>query len=174
MTDRTHFRPEQAHATAFIAPSATVVGDVTLSAESSVWFGAVLRGDTDRIEVGERTNIQDGAILHADAGFPCILGSGVTVGHRVILHGCTVEDDCLIGMGSILLDNVKIGRGSLIGAGSLLTYGTVIPPGSLVMGSPGKVVRPVKDKEVGMIEGGWRTYVEYAAKYLKERAARGR
>ncbi len=165
MTDRTRFRPEQAHGTAFIAPSATVVGDVTLSAESSVWFGAVLRGDTDRIEVGERTNIQDGAVLHADAGFPCIIGSGVTVGHRAIVHGATVGNNVTVGMGAIILNGAAIGENSIIGAAALVTEGTQIPPGSLVLGIPGKIKREVTAEEIAHSERSAEHYVRNAAEF---------
>jgi carbonic anhydrase/acetyltransferase-like protein (isoleucine patch superfamily) len=119
------------------------MGDVTLGEDSSVWYGAVLRGDMDAIVVGAQTNLQDGAIVHVDDGFPCIVGARVGVGHRVILHGCTVEDECLIGMGSVLLNGVRIGTGSVIAAGAVVPEGMTVPPGSLVMGVPGRIVRPV-------------------------------
>jgi len=165
MTDRTRFRPEQTHATAFIAAGATVVGDVTLGAESSVWFGAVLRGDTDRIEVGERTNIQDGAILHADAGFPCIIGSGVTVGHRAIVHGATVGNNVTVGMGAIILNGAVIGENSIIGAAALVTEGTQIPPGSLVLGIPGRIKREATAEEIAHNKRSAEHYVKNAAAF---------
>src|SRR5579871_4349284 len=115
--------------TAFIAPGAIVLGDVHLGRDASVWYGTVARGDVERIAVGDESNIQDLCLLHADPGLPCVVGPRVTVGHRVILHGCTVEEDCLIGMGAILLNGVRVGRGSVIGAGAVLTEGTEIPPG---------------------------------------------
>ena len=130
-------------ATAYIAQGAIVLGDVNLGKDASVWYNTVIRGDTAPSRSGMQTNIQDLSMLHADEGLPCRVGHRVTVGHRVILHGCTVEDDCLIGMGAILLNRVRVGRGSVIGAGALLLEGTEIPPGSLVVGFPGKVVRPV-------------------------------
>ena len=114
---------------AFIAPGAVVLGDVQIGADSSVWYYTVIRGDTERIRIGEGTNLQDFSMVHADPGVPCLIGSRVTVGHRAILHGCTVEDECLIGMGAILLNGVKIGSGSVVGAGSLVREGMDVPPG---------------------------------------------
>ena len=151
--------------TAFIAPGAIVLGDVHLGAESSVWYNAVLRGDTDRISIGEQSNIQDLTMIHADPGVPCSVGNRVTVGHRVILHGCTIEDDCLIGMGAILLNGVRVGRGSIIGAGALLLENMEIPPGSLVVGAPARVVRPVDEPTRERMEHGWRHYVEQARRH---------
>lgn len=153
------------HPTAFIAPTAVVLGDVGLGPESSVWYTAVVRGDTAPIRIGSQTNLQDGTIVHVDEGVPCTIGSRIGVGHRVILHGCTVEDDCLIGMGSILLNGVVVGRGSLIAAGSLLPEGMKVPSGSLVMGAPGKVVRPVTERLRERIEETWRHYVEQARRH---------
>ena len=129
------------HETAFVHPAAIVIGDVTLGARVSVWPTAVLRGDTDRILVGDDSNIQDGSIVHVDAGVPCHIGARVAVGHRAIVHGATVEDECLIGMGAILLNGVVVGRGSIVGAGAVCREGMVIPAGSLVVGVPGRVVR---------------------------------
>ena len=149
----------------FIAPGAVVLGDVQLGAESSVWYGTVIRGDTERIRIGEATNLQDLTMVHADPGVPCLIGNRVTVGHRVILHGCIVEDECLIGMGAILLNNVKIGAGSIVGAGALVLEGTEVPPGSMVLGSPAKVVRPVHEKARAMIDRAWRHYVELARRH---------
>lgn len=154
------------HDTAYVHPDATLIGEVKVAAEASVWPGCVLRADMGRIEIGAQTSIQDGTICHLTEGVShCIVGERVTVGHRVILHGCTVEDECLIGMGAIVLDNVVVGKGSLVGAGALITYGTEIPPGSLVLGSPAKVIRPVSEKDRAMIENGWRTYVDYAKRF---------
>lgn len=135
------------HPSAFIAPTADVMGDVDLAEDASVWYQAVLRGDIGPIRIGARSNIQDLSMVHVDEGIPCIVGADVTVGHRCVLHGCTIEDECLIGMGSILLNSVRVGSGSIIGAGSVVTEGRDIPPGSLVMGVPAKVVRPV-DKDL--------------------------
>jgi carbonic anhydrase/acetyltransferase-like protein (isoleucine patch superfamily) len=150
---------------AFIAPTAVVLGDVVLGEESSIWYTAVLRGDSAQIRIGNQTNLQDGAIIHVDEGVPCTVGSRVGVGHRAILHGCTVEDDCLIGMGSILLNGVVVGRGSLIAAGTLLPEGATVAPGSLVMGIPGKVVRPVDAALTQRITETWRNYVALAKRH---------
>lgn len=145
---------------AFIAPTAVVMGDVTLGHEASVWYSAILRGDMAPITIGEQTNIQDGTIVHVDEGFPCSVGNRVGVGHRVILHGCTVEDECLIGMGSVLLNGVRIGRGSVVGAGAVVPEGMQVPPGSVLMGVPARIVRPVDPKLAERIQGTWKHYVE--------------
>ena len=133
--------------TARAADNATVLGDVTLEAESNVWFGAVLRGDESSIHVGEGSNVQDNAVIHCDPTYPVSIGKDVTIGHGAIIHGCTIEDRCLIGMGAILLNGCVIGAGSLVAAGALVTQNAVIPPGSLVMGSPAKVTRPLRPEE---------------------------
>ncbi|MBA3894928.1 MAG: gamma carbonic anhydrase family protein [Gemmatimonadales bacterium] len=138
------------------------MGDVTIGAESSVWYGAVLRGDMAPIVIGSQTNLQDGTIVHVDEGVPCHVGSRVGVGHRVILHGCTVEPDCLIGMGSVLLNGVRVGTGSVVAAGAVLPEGMEVPPRSLVMGVPARVVRPADDRLARRIEGTWTHYVEQA------------
>jgi carbonic anhydrase/acetyltransferase-like protein (isoleucine patch superfamily) len=151
--------------TAFIAPGAIVLGDVVLGKDVSVWYNAVIRGDTDTISIGEGTNIQDLSMLHADPGVPCIVGCRVTVGHRVILHGCTIGDDCLIGMGAIVLNGVRLGQGSVIGAGAVLLEGTEIPPRSVVVGVPGKVVRVVDEEMTARIDHGWRHYVDQARRH---------
>jgi len=153
------------HPTSFIASGAIVIGDVTLGEESSVWYTAVLRGDMAPIRIGARSNIQDGAIVHVDEGVPCTVGDGVGVGHRAILHGCTIEDDCLIGMGSILLNRVRVGSGSVIAAGAVLREGMEIPPKSLVMGVPGKIVRSVDADLAKRITSTWTHYVELAKKH---------
>jgi carbonic anhydrase/acetyltransferase-like protein (isoleucine patch superfamily) len=150
------------HPTAFIASTAAVMGDVTIGAESSVWYGAVLRGDMAPIVIGSRTNLQDGTIVHVDEGVPCRIGSRVGVGHRVILHGCTVADDCLIGMGSVLLNGVHVGAGSVVAAGAVLPEGMQAPPGSLVMGIPARVVRAVDERLARRIAETWSHYVEQA------------
>ena len=150
---------------AFIAPGAIVLGNVRLGPEASVWYYTVIRGDTERIEIGAGTNLQDLTMVHADPGVPCLIGNRVTVGHRVILHGCIVEDECLIGMGAILLNRVKVGTGSVIGAGALVLEGTDIPPGSLVVGSPAKIIRTVEDSARARIDRTWRHYVEAARKH---------
>ncbi|HUR94295.1 MAG TPA: gamma carbonic anhydrase family protein [Gemmatimonadales bacterium] len=150
------------HPTAFIAQGAAVMGDVTLGADSSVWYGAVVRGDMAPIVIGAETNLQDGTIVHVDAGVPCTIGRRVGVGHRVILHGCTVGDECLVGMGSILLNNVRIGTGSVIAAGAVIPEGMEVPPRSLVMGVPGRIVRAVDPSLSERITATWQHYVAQA------------
>jgi len=167
----TRYRPELQHASAWVAPSATVVGNVHLAEQSSVWFGAVLRGDCAPISIGPRSNVQDLACLHVDVGRPCSIGADVTIGHAAIVHGATVEDECLIGIRATILNGAHIGKGSLIGAAALVTEGTVIPPGSLVMGVPGKVVRPVTEKDRERMQRGCRNYVAAAAEFRKTLAA---
>ncbi|MEV0436505.1 gamma carbonic anhydrase family protein [Nocardia sp. NPDC050413] len=132
---------------AWIAPNATVIGRVRLGAEVGVWYSAVLRGDLEQITVGDRTNIQDGCVLHADPGFPLTVGSGVSVGHNAILHGCTIGDDVLVGMGATVLNGAAIGAGTLIAANALIPEGAQIPPGSLVAGVPGKVRRELTEAQ---------------------------
>lgn len=151
--------------TAFIAPGAVVLGDVTLGARASVWYQAVLRGDMAPIVVGADTNLQDATIVHVDEGKPARIGSRVGVGHRVLLHACTVEDDCLIGMGSILLNDVHVGTGSVIAAGAVVPEGLRIPPGSLVMGVPARVTRPVDEALRSRIRQTWEHYVAEAARH---------
>jgi carbonic anhydrase/acetyltransferase-like protein (isoleucine patch superfamily) len=153
------------HPSAFIAPTAVVMGDVVLGEGSSVWYTSVLRADTAPIRIGSQTNLQDGTIVHVDEGVPCTVGNRVAVGHRVILHGCTIEDDCLIGMGSIVLNHVVVGRGSLIAAGALVPEGMKVPPGSVVMGVPGKVTRPVDAELARRIAQTWQHYVEQAKRH---------
>ncbi|MBL8930371.1 MAG: gamma carbonic anhydrase family protein [Kineosporiaceae bacterium] len=137
--------------TAWVAPSATVAGDAVLGAEVSLWYGAVVRADTEAIRVGAGSNLQDGSVLHADPGFPCTLGAGVVVGHRAVLHGCTIADDVLVGIGAIVMNGAVIGTGSLIGAGALVAEGVVVPPRSLVLGQPGRVRRATSEEEVERI-----------------------
>lgn len=150
------------HPTAFIAPTAAVMGDVTLGEEASVWYGAVLRGDMAPIVIGAQSNIQDGTIVHVDRGVPCSVGRRVAVGHRVVLHGCTVEDDCLIAMGSLLLNGVRIGAGSVVAAGAVVPEGMQVAPGSLVMGVPGRIVRSVDAALARRVKATWTHYVEEA------------
>ncbi|MFB7878348.1 MULTISPECIES: gamma carbonic anhydrase family protein [unclassified Nocardia] len=133
--------------TAWVAPNATVIGRVNLAAEVGVWYSAVLRGDLEQISIGARTNIQDGCVLHADPGFPLTVGTGVSVGHNAILHGCTIGDDVLVGMGATVLNGAVIGAGSLIAANALIPEGAQIPPGSLVAGVPGKVRRELNEAQ---------------------------
>jgi carbonic anhydrase/acetyltransferase-like protein (isoleucine patch superfamily) len=150
------------HSSAFIAPTASVLGDVTLEAESSVWFQAVLRGDLAPIVIGAQSNIQDGTVVHVDTGIPCVVGKRVGVGHRVILHACEVEDDSLIGMGAVVLNRVRIGTGSVVAAGAVIPEGMVVPPRSLVMGVPGRIVRQVDAELTQRIAATWAHYVELA------------
>ena len=150
----------------YIHPAAHVIGDVTLGPRASVWPTAVLRGDTAPITVGADTNIQDGTIVHVDAGVPCTIGDRVSVGHRAIIHGATVESDTLIGMGAILLNGVTVGSGSIVAAGSLLPEGTQVPPRSLVMGSPGKVRRTLSDADLVEIQMYADRYVAYRLDYM--------
>ncbi len=138
------------------------MGDVTLGAESSVWYGAVLRGDMAPIVIGSQSNLQDGTVVHVDEGVPCEIGARVGVGHRVILHGCIVANDCLIGMGSVLLNQVRIGAGSVVAAGAVLPERMQVPPGSLVMGVPARVVRPVDERLTRRIAETWSHYVGQA------------
>lgn len=144
----TTFRPNQIHATAWLAPSAIVVGDVTLAEECSVWFNASLRGDMEAILIGPRTNIQEGAIFHADPGFPAMVGANVTIGHGAIVHGARVGDSAIIGMRATLLNGATIGAHSLVGAGALVTEGKSFPPGVLILGSPAKIVRELSAEEI--------------------------
>ena len=154
------------HETAFIADNATVIGDVEIGEDSSVWFGSVIRGDVNYIRIGARTNIQDLTVIHVTTDtHPTVLEDEITVGHRVVLHGCHVESGCLIGIGAVLLDGVRIGARSLIAAGSLVTPGTIIPPRSLVMGSPARVKRELTEDELGRLDQSWRNYVELKNKY---------
>ena len=158
---------------AYLAERTTVIGDVEIGAGSSIWFGTVIRGDMEPIRIGRDTSIQDNSVVHITGGVAgTTVGDRVTVGHRVILHACTVEDDCLIGMGAIILDNARIGRGSVIGAGALVTPGTQIPPGSFVLGAPAKVRRPVDDRERGWIASSAAHYVELARTYRVGQRAR--
>jgi carbonic anhydrase/acetyltransferase-like protein (isoleucine patch superfamily) len=138
----------QLHTESWVAPTASVLGDVRLAAKASVWYAVTLRAEFEPIEIGYGSNIQDGSTIHVDPGFPARIGSGVTVGHNAVLHGCTVEDDCLIGMGAIVLNGAVIGTGSLVAAGAVVAQGAVIPPRSLVAGVPGKVRRELSDDEV--------------------------
>ena len=133
---------------AWVASTAVVVGQVTLGSEVGLWYGAVVRADSERIEVGDRTNIQDGCVLHADPGFPLVIGSGVSLGHNAVLHGCTIGDDVLVGMGAIVMNGAVVGSGSLVAAGAVVTEGAVVPAGSLVAGVPGKVRRTLSSDEI--------------------------
>ncbi|MDP2826091.1 MAG: gamma carbonic anhydrase family protein [Sulfuritalea sp.] len=152
----------------WIAPNATIIGDVRLGDNASIWWNAVLRGDNDTITIGANTNIQDGSVLHADEGVPLTLGANVTVGHLAMLHGCTIGDETLIGIKSVILNKAAIGRHCIIGANSLIPEGKVIPERSLVMGSPGKVVRQLTDEEVARLRLAAQGYVANARRYRAE------
>ncbi len=157
----------------WIAPGAAVLGDVTLHHNASVWFGAVVRGDNDPIVIGENSNIQDGSMLHTDEGVPLTIGRDVTVGHMVMLHGCSIGDGSLIGIKSVILNHARIGRHCLIGANTLITEGKVIPDRSLVMGSPGKVIRELSDEEVARLQASAAHYVDNWRRYAAGLAADG-
>ena len=152
----------------FLADTARLIGDVTLQRGVSVWFGAVLRGDMNRIRVGEKTNLQDNCVLHVDPDAPCRMGGGIVTGHHATIHGCTIEDECLIGIGAVILSKAKIGKHSIIGAGAVVREGAKIPPRSLVLGVPGKVVRKVTATEIRMIRQGVSHYYRLAQYYLKD------
>ena len=151
----------------WIAETAVVIGRVRLKSEASVWWGAVLRGDNEWIEVGENANVQDNSTCHTDMGFPLTIGKNCTVGHNVILHGCTLEDDALVGMGSIVMNGARIGRGSIIGAGSVITEGKQFPEYSLVIGSPARVIRTLDPAQVAKMGGAAKFYVANGARFKK-------
>lgn len=155
----------------WIAPGARVVGDVRLEEGASVWFGAVLRGDTEPIRIGPDSNIQDGCVVHTDPGCPVEVAAGVTVGHNAILHGCVVAENVLIGMGAILLNGARVGRDCIVGAGALIVEGATIPPGSLVLGVPARVVREVRTDEIAGNRRSAKVYRERAEQYRRELCA---
>ncbi|MGC9561830.1 MAG: gamma carbonic anhydrase family protein [Brachymonas sp.] len=150
---------------AWVADSAQVIGDVRLAEDASIWFHATLRGDNDPITIGEGTNIQDGSVLHTDAGVPLTIGRHVTVGHMVMLHGCTIGDESLIGIGAVILNGARIGRHCLVGAGSLVTEGKEFPDGSMILGSPAKVVRMLTPEQIEGLRASARHYVDNARRY---------
>jgi carbonic anhydrase/acetyltransferase-like protein (isoleucine patch superfamily) len=152
---------------AWIAPSADLIGDVQLADEASVWFGAVIRADNTPIRVGARSNIQDGAMLHSDPGAPCIVGEDVTVGHHAILHGCTIGDRVLVGMGATILNRAVIGEDCLVGAGALITEGKVFPPGHLIVGAPARAVRPLDDAQKAMLRASAAVYTAKHSAYAQ-------
>jgi carbonic anhydrase/acetyltransferase-like protein (isoleucine patch superfamily) len=158
----------------YVAPSAQVIGQVRLGHEASVWFNVVLRGDTDWLEIGDCTNVQDGTVVHTDDGVPVVIGPRSTIGHKAFLHGCTVGAESLIANGAMVLDGARIGSHCLIAAGALVPPGKVIPDGSVVMGSPGRIVREVADRDLERIDFGWRAYRERAALYREELRVDGR
>ena len=152
---------------AWVADSAQVMGDVALAADTSIWFGAVLRGDTETIRIGRGSNIQDLSVLHADVGMPLTVGEDVTVGHQVMLHGCTIGDGSLIGIGAVVLNGAVIGKGCLVGAGSLVTEGKVFPDGSMILGSPAKVVRQLSPEQLEGLRRSAQHYVHNARRFRK-------
>lgn len=158
---------------AYVAPTASVIGDVHLAPQSSVWFGAVLRGDVERLTIGRSTNIQDNSVLHSDPGAPLVLGERVTVGHMVMLHGCHVGDDSLIGIGAIVMNHARIGARCIVGAGSLVTEGKSFPDGSLIIGSPARLGRPLTAEELARMAGTAQRYVDRAALYRRALTAVG-
>ena len=151
----------------WIATNAIIIGDIVIKNDASIWFNVVLRGDIEKIEVGEGSNIQDGSVLHTDPGYPLTIGKGVTVGHMVMLHGCTIGDDTLIGIGSTILNNSKVGKNCIIGANTLVTENKIIPDNSLVLGSPGKVIRQVTQEEIDHIKENAKEYIQNWKKYSK-------
>ena len=153
------------HAEAFVAPGASVIGRVRLARQSSVWFGCVLRGDVNRIEIGEATNIQDGSILHVDDRSPCLISHHVHVGHHANLHGCVVEPGALVGIGAIVLSGARVGAGAIVGAGSVVLEGTRVPPRTLVVGAPARVVRKVTARDLAYIRRWVKKYVQLARRY---------
>lgn len=155
----------ETHPQSWVAPSATLVGKIRLEAGANVWFGAVLRGDNELIHIGENSNVQDGSVMHTDMGFPLTLGTGVTVGHNAMLHGCTVGDYSLVGINAVILNGAKIGKYCIIGANTLIAEGKEIPDGSLVVGSPGKVVRELTEQQKKMLEASAAHYVHNAQRY---------
>jgi len=150
---------------AWIAPGCYVIGDVSLEAKTSVWFGTTLRGDNERITIGAGTNVQENSVMHTDMGFPLLIGAGCTIGHKVMLHGCTIGENTLIGIGAIVLNGAVIGKNCLIGAGALITEGKHIPDGSLVMGAPGKVVRELDETAIEGLRRSALNYQENAARF---------
>jgi carbonic anhydrase/acetyltransferase-like protein (isoleucine patch superfamily) len=149
----------------FVAPGAMLIGRVVLEEDASVWFNAVLRGDNEPITVGARSNVQDGAVFHTDPGFPLVIGAGCTIGHGVILHGCSIGENSLIGMGATVLNGAKIGANSLVGAGALITEGKEFPPNALIVGSPARVMRTLDDKAIKMLGAAAQFYIDRAARY---------
>ena len=154
------------HKSAFIAEGTYLIGSVSVGPESSIWYGSVLRGDICKIEIGEGTNIQDNSVLHVDHKLPCVIGNYVTVGHSVVLHACSVEDEVLIGMGATVLDGAVIGKGSIVGANALVPQGMKVPPNSMVLGVPAKIVRPLKEGEWNAKKHA-QSYIDLAKEFMK-------
>ena len=157
----------QLAAGAWVADSAQVIGHVVLGENASIWFGAVLRGDNEALTIGRDTTVQDGSVLHSDMGSPLTLGEGVTIGHQVMLHGCTVGDNTLIGIQAVILNNARIGRNSIVGAGAVVTEGKEFPDNSLIIGAPAKVVRTLDEAAAARLRQGAQHYVENARRYAK-------
>lgn len=155
-------------ASAYIAESANLIGKVTVKANASVWFGVTIRGDNERITIGEDSNVQEGTVMHTDMGYPLTIGKGVTVGHQAMLHGCTVGDDSLIGIQAVILNGAKIGKGCLVGAGALVTEGKEFPDYSLIIGAPAKAVRTLSQEDVARMAGGAASYVERGQRFKAE------
>ena len=158
----------QIHETAWVADSAQVIGRVELAENASVWFGTVVRGDSERLTIGRNSNVQDGSVLHADAGVPLVVGENVTVGHKVMLHGCQIGDGSLIGIGAVVLNHAKIGRNCLVGAGALVTEGKDFPDNSMILGAPAKLVRTLSDEQVAAFQAGARHYVANARRFREQ------
>jgi carbonic anhydrase/acetyltransferase-like protein (isoleucine patch superfamily) len=156
--------PELA-ADVYVADSASVIGNVIMHEGSSVWFGAVVRGDNEPIVIGKRSNVQDNSVLHSDPGSPLHIGEGVTLGHKVMVHGCTIGDNTLIGIGATVLNGAKIGKNCIIGAHALITEGKIIPDGSMVVGSPGKIVKELSQAHIAMLQGGAEVYVQNSKRF---------
>jgi carbonic anhydrase/acetyltransferase-like protein (isoleucine patch superfamily) len=163
-------RPEQIRESVFVATGAMINGDVSIDEDSSVWFGAILRGDVEKISIGKRSNVQDVAVIHCDPGFPCTIGDDVTIGHAAVVHGATIESRVLIGIRSVILNGARIGEGSIIGAGAVVTEGAIIPPGSLVVGVPGKVLRETTAEQKLQIVRNASHYVESGRKYREAKS----
>jgi carbonic anhydrase/acetyltransferase-like protein (isoleucine patch superfamily) len=155
-------------ASAYVADTATLIGKVTVEANASVWYGVTIRGDNERITIGTESNVQEGAVMHTDMGFPLVLGKGVTVGHMAMLHGCTVGDGALIGIGAVVLNGARIGKGCLVGAGALVTEGKEFPDNSLILGSPAKAVRTLTEEDLLRLQGNAASYVERGRRFKAE------
>ena len=158
---------------AFIAPNATIIGEVEIHQNASIWFNVVIRADNDRIIIGEDSNIQDGSVLHIDPGFPLSIGKGVTIGHKVMLHGCTIGDNSLIGINAVVLNGAKIGKNCLIGANALIPENMVVPDGSMVLGSPGKIKRELSPPQILMLEASANHYVQNGHRYTADLSING-
>ena len=163
----------EAHPDSWVAPNATLVGKVKLEAQASVWFNVVLRGDNELIHIGAQSNVQDGTVMHTDMGFPLSIGKGVTIGHKAMLHGCSIGDYSLIGINAVVLNGAKIGKYCIIGANTLIAEGKEIPEGSLVVGSPGKVIRTLSEEQKKMLEASAAHYVHNAQRYARELVEQG-